>query len=104
MDRRGFMRGAGVGVAATLAILVWHFYTVIFRPGVYPMNRVWLSGKLTGTQMAEEHPEELEELLAGQPSGAPDPRVEEAGADSGGETGPGPPAGHAPGGGRADMP
>ena len=49
---------------ATLAILVWHFYSVIFRPDVYPMSWVWLTGKLTGEQMAEEHPDELEEILA----------------------------------------
>jgi hypothetical protein len=49
---------------ATLAIVVWHFYSVIFRPDVYPMSWVWLSGKLTGEQMAEEHPAELEEILA----------------------------------------
>ncbi|HEV8663180.1 MAG TPA: cytochrome b/b6 domain-containing protein [Candidatus Methylomirabilis sp.] len=48
---------------ATLAILVWHFYSVIFRPDVYPMSRVWLSGTLTGEQMAREHPAELEEIL-----------------------------------------
>ena len=51
---------------ATLAILVWHFYTVIFRPDVYPMSWVWLSGKLSGEQMAEEHPNELEEILAAE--------------------------------------
>ena len=57
---------------ATLAILVWHFYGVIFRPDVYPMSRVWLSGKLTGAQMVEEHPAELEEILAAEAStGAP---------------------------------
>ena len=49
---------------ATLAIVVWHFYSVIFRPDVYPMSWAWLSGKLTGRQMAEEHPEELEAILA----------------------------------------
>ena len=54
---------------ATLAIVVWHFYSVIFRPDVYPMSWAWLSGKLTGRQMAEEHPEELEEILAAEASG-----------------------------------
>lgn len=32
-------------VLATLAILVWHFYTVIFDPEVYPMDTAWLTGK-----------------------------------------------------------
>jgi hypothetical protein len=27
-----------------LAILVWHFYLVIFDPKVYPMNWAWLTG------------------------------------------------------------
>ncbi len=30
---------------ATLAILVWHFYWVIFDPQEYPMNPSWLIGK-----------------------------------------------------------
>jgi cytochrome b subunit of formate dehydrogenase len=29
---------------ATLAILVWHFYVVIFDPEVYPMDTAWLNG------------------------------------------------------------
>jgi len=32
-------------VLATLAILVWHFYWVIFDPREYPMNPSWLIGK-----------------------------------------------------------
>lgn len=47
---------------ATLAIIVWHFYYVIFNPDVYPMNFAWLYGYLTEAEMAEEHPLELEEL------------------------------------------
>lgn len=31
-------------VLASLAILVWHFYTVIFDPDVYPMDPAWLTG------------------------------------------------------------
>lgn len=51
---------------ATLAILVWHLYSVIFRPDIYPMNPVWLRGTLTGEQMARDHAVELEELLAAE--------------------------------------
>lgn len=32
-------------VLATLAIVVWHFYWVIFDPKEYPMNPAWLIGK-----------------------------------------------------------
>ncbi|HBY63379.1 MAG TPA: hypothetical protein DEH78_26445 [Solibacterales bacterium] len=30
---------------ATLSIVVWHFYTVIFDPEVYPMDPAWLTGR-----------------------------------------------------------
>lgn len=31
-------------VLATLAILIWHFYNVIFDPDVYPMDPSWITG------------------------------------------------------------
>ena len=49
---------------ATLAVLIWHFYSVIFRPDNYPMSWAWLTGTLTGEQMAKDHAAELDELLA----------------------------------------
>jgi cytochrome b subunit of formate dehydrogenase len=39
-------------VLATLAILVWHLYWVIFDPVVYPMDTTWLTGK---SPAAREH-------------------------------------------------
>ena len=51
---------------ATLAILVWHFYFVIFNPSVYPLNTACITGMLTEEEMAEEHPRELEEILSAQ--------------------------------------
>ncbi|MFC2102858.1 cytochrome b/b6 domain-containing protein [Bacteroidota bacterium] len=47
---------------AALAILVWHFYFVIFNPDVYPMSVAWFKGTITEEEMAEEHPMELERL------------------------------------------
>jgi thiosulfate reductase cytochrome b subunit len=32
-------------VLATLAILVWHFYWVMFDPDVYPMDATWWTGR-----------------------------------------------------------
>jgi cytochrome b subunit of formate dehydrogenase len=32
-------------VLATLAILVWHFYSIIFDPDVYPLNTTFLTGR-----------------------------------------------------------
>ena len=32
---------------ATLAIVVWHFFFVIFHPDVYPMSWAWLTGRMS---------------------------------------------------------
>jgi cytochrome b subunit of formate dehydrogenase len=42
---------------AFLAILVWHVYGTLFKPGVYPMNPAWLTGKMPGHMYTEEHPD-----------------------------------------------
>ncbi|MBI3655661.1 MAG: cytochrome c3 family protein [Acidobacteria bacterium] len=47
---------------ATLSVIVWHFYFVIFNPDVYPMNLAWLKGTISEEEMANEHPLELREL------------------------------------------
>ena len=47
---------------AFLAIVVWHFYFVIFNPDVYPMNIAWWKGTISEEEMAEEHPLEYEKL------------------------------------------
>jgi formate dehydrogenase gamma subunit len=49
-------------VLATLAILVWHFYFVIFNPDIYPMNLAWLTGHVSEREMIEDHPLELDRL------------------------------------------
>ena len=49
---------------ATLAIIVWHFYFVIFNPDIYPINLAFWKGTLTEREMMEEHPLELEQLKA----------------------------------------
>jgi cytochrome b subunit of formate dehydrogenase len=33
-------------ILAVTAIVVWHFYFVIFDPSIYPMNFAWLDGKV----------------------------------------------------------
>jgi cytochrome b subunit of formate dehydrogenase len=42
---------------ATLAILVWHGYSTVFGPTVYPMNPSWLAGKMPKDMYTHEHPE-----------------------------------------------
>ena len=41
---------------ATLAILVWHLYSTVFSPSVYPMNPSWLTGKMPLEWYRHEHP------------------------------------------------
>ena len=45
-------------VLATLAIVVWHFYPVIFDPDVYPLNTAFLTGI---TVRKQQHPRERED-------------------------------------------
>jgi len=47
-------------ILATLAILIWHFYFVIFDPAVYPMDATWLTGKPPFSR-AEERGEVIDE-------------------------------------------
>jgi cytochrome b subunit of formate dehydrogenase len=51
-------------VLATLTIIVWHFYSVIFNPDIYPMSWAWITGDLTEHEMKEEHGLELEKIKA----------------------------------------
>ena len=48
-------------VLAVLAILIWHFYSVHLRHWNWSM----FNGKLTRTEMEEEHPLELEDIESG---------------------------------------
>lgn len=50
-------------ILACLAIVVWHFYHVIFDPDVYPLNLACWDGKVSKHWLEEEHP--LDEALAG---------------------------------------
>ncbi len=43
-------------ILACLAIVVWHFYHVIFDPDVYPLNRAVLDGRVSEEWLAGEHP------------------------------------------------
>jgi cytochrome b subunit of formate dehydrogenase len=43
-------------VLACLAIVVWHFYSVMFDPDVYPANTAFLDGRISEDLQAHEHP------------------------------------------------
>ncbi len=63
---------------ATLAIIAWHFYYVIFNPDVYPMNTAWLTGRTTEAEMAEEHPLALAALKEQEATATKTPTKEAA--------------------------
>lgn len=48
---------------AVLAIVIWHFWSVHLNPKKFPMNKVWLNGKLSEKEMKEEHPLEYDEII-----------------------------------------
>jgi cytochrome b subunit of formate dehydrogenase len=43
-------------ILATGAILVWHFYLVIFDPDVYPMERAWWTGRVSAAHLRRHRP------------------------------------------------
>jgi len=50
-------------ILAFLAIIIWHMYNVHLNPDVFPMSKVWLTGRITGKEMLEHHPLEYEEMM-----------------------------------------
>ena len=59
---------------ATLAIIVWHMYVVVFQPSVYPGNPAWITGKMPRDMYAHEHPADFEAMepdAGGKKNGAP---------------------------------
>lgn len=57
-------------VLATLAIIVWHFYHVIFDPDVYPVNFAFLDGRVSEELYKEEHELDFERLQHDEEAGA----------------------------------
>jgi cytochrome b subunit of formate dehydrogenase/ribosomal protein S27AE len=86
-------------VLATLAILIWHFYQVIFDPDVYPMNWSWYDGRVSIEHYVEEHGADTE-TIAGAIDGAAEANSGPPAAETGGEPGEGdaPQEGSDPGG------
>ncbi|MDO8948149.1 MAG: cytochrome b/b6 domain-containing protein [Desulfocapsaceae bacterium] len=50
-------------ILATLAIIVWHFYSVHYKPGKFPMSWVWITGKMPLHELEEEHPLQYKRLI-----------------------------------------
>src|SRR6185436_4328604 len=54
-------------ILATLAILVWHFYMVVFDPDVYPMDRAWVTGQTSADHLRHTRPEYYRALTEPKP-------------------------------------
>ena len=50
-------------VLAVVAVFIGHMYAAHFRPGVFPMSRVWLDGKIAGADLRRFHPLEYRDIL-----------------------------------------
>jgi formate dehydrogenase gamma subunit len=71
-------------ILATLAIIVWHFYQVIFDPDVYPINLAFLDGRMTEELYKEEHElayEQMKEQAAQEEVKIEEPTLSEGPAD-----------------------
>lgn len=49
-------------ILAVLSILVWHFYHVHWKPGVFPMNPAWFTGQVSEDYLRHHHPLAYEEV------------------------------------------
>jgi hypothetical protein len=42
-------------ILAVSAVIIWHWFFVIFLPQEYPMNWIWLTGKMDYHEWKEQH-------------------------------------------------
>jgi cytochrome b subunit of formate dehydrogenase len=50
-------------ILAFLAVIIWHFYNVHFNPEVFPMSRIWITGKISKKKLKERHPLEYKKMM-----------------------------------------
>lgn len=51
---------SGEGLLLFFVLFLWHLYDAHLRPGVFPMDRTWLTGRLSQAQLKERHRLEYE--------------------------------------------
>jgi hypothetical protein len=73
-------------ILATLAILLWHLYQVMFDPDVYPMNWSWWNGRMPLDRYKDEHGLDSETILTTTKPEKNDTETEQAGVPHDGET------------------
>ena len=72
---------------ATLAIIVWHFFFVIFHPEEYPMSWTWLTGRMSKHFVKHHHRRWYEEEVvpgeSGENQGEGEGATDQAASDDG---------------------
>jgi len=66
-----FIAHSDEALLAILAIFLWHFYNQHLRPAVFPMSWVWITGRITGEALYDEHRLTYEEKYGELPPRAP---------------------------------
>jgi formate dehydrogenase subunit gamma len=59
VDLTAIVHGAE-GLLIFVIILLWHFYNVHLNPESFPMNRTWLTGRMSVKELRDRHPLEYE--------------------------------------------
>jgi hypothetical protein len=52
-------------ILAVSAIVIWHFFYVIFMPNEYPMSTIWLDGRYPAGEWKEFHRQEYQDVGSG---------------------------------------
>ena len=56
---------SGEGLLIFVVLFLWHLYDTHLRPGIFPMDGSWVTGRLTVEELKERHPMEYERLFGG---------------------------------------
>lgn len=51
------------GILAFLILFLWHLYNVHLNPDVFPMNRTWLTGRISLKDLKEKHYLEYQQVV-----------------------------------------
>lgn len=51
------------GILIFIVLFVWHIYDVHLSPKIFPMNKVWFTGRISKEELRNEHVEEYEKIF-----------------------------------------
>ena len=57
---------SGEGLLVFVVLFVWHLYDTHLRPGIFPMDGSWITGRITLEELKSRHPLEYERLAQEQ--------------------------------------